>query len=95
MTEVTRHQILDAVGHGNDDVRGIRRSFARNRPEFKKPAREILRFRGCVQERNAFKRVQSVARRSPVARPALCENELRHHQMESPSGILHHSRVTS
>ena len=36
---VPRHQRLDAVGHGDGDVRGIRGSFARNRPEFKKPAR--------------------------------------------------------
>ena len=68
-------------------VRCIRRSFARNRPEFKKLAREILRIRGGVQKRNAFERVQSRAGRGPIARPALRQNELRCHQMEPGGGI--------
>ena len=56
VTEVPRHQKLDAVAHGNSDRCSISRSFARYGPEIKKMLCKILGFRGGIQQRNAFDR---------------------------------------
>ena len=56
-------------------MRSIRRSFARNRPEFKKPAREILGIRGGVQKRNAFEHLQTITGSGRVARAGFTDKK--------------------
>ena len=87
MPEIPRHQILDAVGHGDGDVRGIRRSFARNGPKFNKLACQFLRVRGGVQERNALEHLQTVAGSDRVACARLGQDQFRRHQIESLGGV--------